>query len=103
MKRSANIVCLAVLILSGAGCSEPAPNESEASQIEGVNSESSSNPSQGTLNISVSEGTNLSFGLSSQGDNIVMSIQGVLFTLPVSGGSAIAITDYYQDAREPVW
>ena len=53
MKRSANIVCLAVLILSGAGCSEPAPNESEASQIEGVNSESSSNPSQGTLNISV--------------------------------------------------
>ena len=103
MKRSANIVCLAVLILSGAGCSEPAPYESEASQIEGVNSESSSNPSQGTLNISVSEGTNLSFGLSSQGDNIVMSIQGVLFTLPVSGGSAIAITDYYQDAREPVW
>jgi Tol biopolymer transport system component/imidazolonepropionase-like amidohydrolase len=53
--------------------------------------------------VTVSEGTNLSFSLSPDGQTLVFSLQGVLFSMPASGGRATVLTDYYQDAREPVW
>lgn len=53
--------------------------------------------------VTVSEGTNLSFALSPDKQTLVLSLQGVLFSLPVSGGEATALTDYYYDAREPTW
>ena len=53
--------------------------------------------------VSVSEGTNLSLALSPDGTTLVVSIQGVLFSLPVGGGAAKALTGYYYDAREPSW
>ncbi len=57
----------------------------------------------GKLPVTVSEGTNLSFALSPDGQTLVFSLQGVLFSAPATGGPATALTDYYQDAREPVW
>jgi len=57
----------------------------------------------GKTPVIVNEGTNLSFALSPDGQTLVFSLQGVLFSAPVTGGSATALTDYYQDAREPVW
>lgn len=53
--------------------------------------------------VTVTEGTNFAIALSEHTNTLAMSLQGVLFTLPVSGGSATAVTDYYQDAREPDW
>jgi Tol biopolymer transport system component len=51
----------------------------------------------------VTEGTNLSFALSPDASRIALSVQGVLFTMPATGGRATAISDYYQDVREPSW
>ena len=53
--------------------------------------------------VTVTEGTNFAIALNEKTNTLAMSLQGVLFTLPASGGSATAITDYYQDAREPDW
>ncbi len=103
MKPLMNIVCVAVLIGAGAGCSESTPTQSVASKVKETNGGSGNKSANGNVTISVTEGTNLSFGLSPQDNNIAMSVQGVLFTLPATGGTATAITDYYQDVREPVW
>jgi Tol biopolymer transport system component len=103
MKPLVNIVCVAVLIGAGAGCSESMPTQSVESMVTETNDGSGNKSANGNVTISVTEGTNLSFGLSPQGNNIAMSVQGVLFILPATGGSATAITDYYQDVREPVW
>lgn len=93
------------------GCGEPpatpetetaadqAPPAAQAATPESV-------PSQmvnGKLPVTVNEGTNLSFALSPDGQTLVFSLQGVLFSAPVAGGTATVLTDYYQDAREPVW
>lgn len=63
----------------------------------------SNNQVNGKTPVTVSEGTNLSFALSPDGQTLVFSLQGVLFSTPVAGGAATALTDYYQDAREPAW
>lgn len=47
------------------------------------------------------QATNMALALSPGNDRFVLSIQGTLFELPANGGRAIALTDYYQDAREP--
>jgi len=57
----------------------------------------------GKTPVTIREGTNLSFSLNPDGQSLVMSIQGVLFRLPVAGGKAVPLTDYFQDAREPDW
>ena len=51
--------------------------------------------------VTFSEGTNMAVALSPDGSRLVLSIQGTLFQLGAEGGSAVALTDYYQDAREP--
>ena len=55
------------------------------------------------LRVTVDEGTNLAVALSPGGEQLAISLQGMLFTLPASGGKATAITDLYHDAREPDW
>lgn len=103
MKRSVSIVCAFVILVTGAGCGGTSSNQSEDSTVKETFGDTNKKPANGNLTISVTEGTNLSFGLSPNGNNIAMSIQGVLFTLPATGGTATAVTDYYQDVREPVW
>ena len=51
--------------------------------------------------VSFNEATNMAVALSPDGECWVLSIQGTLFKLPFFGGTATALTDYYQDAREP--
>ncbi|HIG44522.1 MAG: amidohydrolase family protein [bacterium] len=60
-------------------------------------------PKQEPVTVEVSQGTNMAVAVSPDGERIVASIQGTLFTLDASGGKATAITDYYFDAREPHW
>lgn len=53
--------------------------------------------------IRVSEGTHLAFALSPDAKRIVFDLQGVLYTMPASGGAATPITDALYDARQPAW
>lgn len=55
------------------------------------------------LSVTVSEGTHLAFALSPDGKRIVFDLQGVLFTMPATGGPARPITDALYDARQPAW
>src|SRR5918997_1298450 len=57
----------------------------------------------GTVDITVREGTSMAIALSPDRQTIVMDLQGGLWSLPVSGGSARRITDEYYDARQPAW
>ena len=106
-------IALLVTALALAGCGESTPESaadagvgSEAAVAAadgGAGSDVASADNEGALTVVVSQGTNLSFDVGPDADRIAMSVQGVLFTLPAAGGSAQAITDYYQDVREPVW
>ena len=103
MKVSNANIILALAALAVTGCSEsarditsqPAAAPSGAAVATGLASE--------TEIVTVSEGTNLALALSPDGERLAISLQGVLFTLPVGGGTAVAITDVYHDAREPAW
>ncbi|MGH9803247.1 MAG: TolB family protein, partial [Blastocatellia bacterium] len=49
------------------------------------------------------EGTNIALALSPDGKTIALDLQGTLWTMPVAGGKATAITDEFGDARQPAW
>jgi Tol biopolymer transport system component len=87
------------------GCGQDAPTETAADRnarpAASAAAERPPSRSPKGLDVTVSEGTNLSFALSPDGTTVIMSLQGVLFSLPVEGGTANAITGYYLDAREP--
>lgn len=53
--------------------------------------------------ITVSQGTSMATALSPDGKTLVIDLQGTLWVLPAEGGEARRITDYYNDARQPVW
>ncbi|MDY6946737.1 MAG: amidohydrolase family protein [Pseudomonadota bacterium] len=53
--------------------------------------------------ITVREGTSIAIALSPDRSTLVMDLQGVLFSLPVQGGAARALTDTLYDAHLPCW
>ena len=57
----------------------------------------------GTVLVTLREGTNMSLALSPDRRTLALDIQGTLWTLPVEGGTANAITDYLGDVRQPSW
>jgi len=103
MYRYESAFLLALAVLAVSGCSESANDR--AGQQAGANSPvaAATGLDSETEIVTVSEGTNLALALSPDGERLVISLQGVLFTLPVAGGTAVAITDVYHDAREPAW
>ncbi len=107
--KTATRAAFAGVLFAGclSGCGEdPAPPEAAAETAAPVAATPTPAPSpasNGKTPVTVSEGTNLSFSLSPDGQTLVFSLQGVLFSVPASGGTATALTDYYQDAREPDW
>src|SRR6185436_757701 len=56
-----------------------------------------------TLNVSVNEGTSMSVSVSPDGRTLAMDLQGSIWMLPVTGGTAKRITDLFIDAHQPVW
>jgi Tol biopolymer transport system component len=56
-----------------------------------------------TISVNISEGTSLAIALSPDRRTIAFDLQGSLWTMPVTGGTASRITDEYYDARQPVW
>lgn len=53
--------------------------------------------------VTVREGTNIAVSVSPNHKNLVMDLQGVLWTLPLKGGIAKRITDNVDDASRPDW
>lgn len=51
----------------------------------------------------VREGTAMAIALSPDRSTVVMDLQGVLFTMPIRGGAARAVTDTLYNAHQPCW
>lgn len=97
--RSGYVFFGCALITALSGCAETTEPAAPTPTTAAVEPEASTS----TQLVEVTEGTNLAMALSPDGSQIAMSLQGVLFTMPVSGGNTQALTDYYQDVREPVY
>jgi Tol biopolymer transport system component/imidazolonepropionase-like amidohydrolase len=48
-------------------------------------------------------GTNMAAAVSPDGSSLMLNVQGVMWTLPRSGGEAVAITPAEMDVYEPAW
>jgi len=82
------------LILSVAGCA----TDSVTPQV------GDKTLNERSARVTFNEGTNMALAYSAAANDnnaFVLSLQGTLFALPHNGGNARALTDYYQDAREP--
>ncbi len=55
------------------------------------------------VDVTVSEGTSMSVAVSPDGKTLAIDLQGSIWTLPASGGTAKRITSLFNDARQPVW
>lgn len=51
----------------------------------------------------VHEGTSMAVSVSPDGKWLAVDLQGSLWIIPAKGGKAKRITDYFNDARQPVW
>jgi Tol biopolymer transport system component len=55
------------------------------------------------IDVTVSEGTSMSVGVSPDGKTLAIDMQGSIWIIPASGGTAKRITTLFNDARQPVW
>ncbi|MCE9601828.1 MAG: amidohydrolase family protein [Gemmatimonadetes bacterium] len=55
------------------------------------------------IDVTVTEGTSMSVAASPDGRQLAIDLQGGLWLLPATGGTARRITDEYNDARQPAW
>ncbi|MBI1765714.1 MAG: PD40 domain-containing protein [Acidobacteria bacterium] len=58
---------------------------------------------QSRQEIKLTQGTNIAVALSPDGKTLVFDLQGTLWRMPATGGKATAITDEFNDARQPAW
>src|SRR5688572_15540812 len=56
-----------------------------------------------TASVTVTEGTSMSVSIAPDGRTLAIDLQGTVWTVPASGGTAKAITDFYNDARHPTY
>ncbi len=61
------------------------------------------NGSTPAIDVTVHEGTSMSVAVSPDGRTLAMDMQGSIWTLPATGGTAKRITDLFNDARQPAW
>ena len=55
------------------------------------------------IDVTVSEGTSMSVAVSPDGKTLAIDLQGSIWTLPATGGTAKRITGLFNDARQPAW
>jgi Tol biopolymer transport system component/imidazolonepropionase-like amidohydrolase len=55
------------------------------------------------IDVTVHEGTSMAVAVSPDGRTLAIDLQGSIWTLPASGGTATRITDLFNDARQPSW
>lgn len=56
-----------------------------------------------SVEVTITEGTNMAVDLSPDKETIAMDLQGTIWVVPVQGGKATALTDALGDSRQPVW
>jgi Tol biopolymer transport system component len=61
------------------------------------------NRTNGTIDVTVTEGTSMSVALSPDGRTLAIDLQGSIWTLPAAGGAARRLTDILEDAHQPAW
>ena len=60
-------------------------------------------PGPRQISVTLREGTNMAAALSPDGRTVLLDLQGSLWSMPVSGGSATRLIEEYLDARQPSW
>jgi len=55
------------------------------------------------IDVTVHEGTSMSVAVSPDGKTLAIDLQGSIWTLPATGGTATRVTDVFSDARQPTW
>ena len=60
-------------------------------------------PANDLISVTLTEGTNFSAALSPDGKALALDLVGRIWTLPIGGGEATALTDPLGDARQPTW
>jgi Tol biopolymer transport system component/imidazolonepropionase-like amidohydrolase len=60
-------------------------------------------PASSPIDITVSEGTSMAVAVSPDGKMLAIDLQGSIWTLPATGGTAKRVTGLFDDARQPVW
>jgi Tol biopolymer transport system component len=60
-------------------------------------------PRSTPVEVTVHEGTSMAIALSPDKRTLILDLQGGLWTLPATGGTARRITDEYGDTRQPAW
>jgi len=60
-------------------------------------------PAPTKIDVTVHEGTSMSVAVSPDGRTLAVDLQGSIWTLPATGGTATRITDLFNDARQPTW
>jgi Tol biopolymer transport system component len=55
------------------------------------------------VSVTLTEGTNMAVAASPDGRSLVLALQGVLWTLPASGGAAARLTGWDIEATSPAW
>ncbi len=56
-----------------------------------------------TVSVTVNEGTSMAVAVAPGGRTLAIDLQGGIWTLPATGGTAKRVTDEYNDARQPAW
>jgi Tol biopolymer transport system component len=56
-----------------------------------------------TFTLSLTEGTNMSAAVSPDGDTVVFALHGILWSMPVTGGTAKQLTRWQFQATRPAW
>ena len=79
---------LVLLLTAAAACTQTAPPDAPATQ---------------TYQLSLQEGTNIAATASPGQDAIVLDLQGMLWSLPFSGGEAVKLTEFDLEATRPRW
>ena len=60
-------------------------------------------PTPAHIDVTVHEGTSMSVAVAPDGRTLAVDLQGSIWTLPASGGTATRITDIFNDARQPAF
>ena len=60
-------------------------------------------PAPALIDVTVHEGTSMSVAVSPDGRTLAVDLQGSIWTLPATGGTATRITDIFNDARQPTF
>lgn len=100
LRYAASGLAITTLLLMG-GC---APKE-EAVKAPDTAVSDAAKPDTGQVlvDVTMTEGTNMSAALSPDDGTLAIAVQGVIWTLPATGGTAKAITPPSMDSHEPVW